>query len=155
MLDLFARALLFWLALFELIAGWWRWWGLSWLGPASSRGLLLPLLAVLRGRRASVGRLAASLALALPAALLIQIAAASLRNPQLNPLLRLRPGRYDHYMIERLDIPVREGHSPALMSFHAVAPLPSSACCTARAAIRHHMHGGWSIRWSSVGWHCC
>ena len=32
MLDLFARALLFWLALFELIAGWRRWWGLSWLG---------------------------------------------------------------------------------------------------------------------------
>ena len=113
MLDLFARALLFWLALFELIAGWRCWWGLSWLGRASPRELL-PLLAALRGRRASLGHWAASLALALPPALLIQIAAASLRNPQLNPLLRLRAGRYDHYMIERLDIPMGEGHLPAL-----------------------------------------
>ena len=85
MLDLFARALLFWLALFELIAGWRCWWGLSWLGRASTRELL-PLLAVVRVRRASLGHWAASLALALPPALLIQIAAASLRNPQLNPL---------------------------------------------------------------------
>ena len=61
-----------------------------------------------------MGRWAASLALALPPALLIQIAAGSLRNPRLNPLLRLRPGRYDHYTIERLDIPMREGHLPAL-----------------------------------------
>ena len=71
MLDLFARALLFWLILFEIIAGWRRWWGLSWLGSVAPRGLLLPLLAVLRDRR-TVGRWAASLALALPPALLIQ-----------------------------------------------------------------------------------
>jgi len=113
MLDLFARALLFWLALFEMIASWRRWWGLSWLGPATPRGLLLPLVA-LKGQRASLGGWAASLVLALPLALLIQIAAANLRNPQLNPLLRLRPGRYNHYTIERLDIPMREGHLPAL-----------------------------------------
>src|SRR5688572_12121471 len=114
MFALYLRALLFWLTLFELIAGWRGWSGLSWLRPAGPRGLLLLLLAMLRGPRASWGRWAASLALALPPALLIQIAASSLRHPQLNPLLRLRPGRYDRYMIERLDIPMREGHLPAL-----------------------------------------
>jgi len=113
MFALYSRALLFWLTLFELIAGWQRWWGLSWLGPALPRGLLLPLV-VLRGRRASTGRWAASLALALLPALLIQIAAGSLRNSRLNPLLRLRPGRYDHYTIDRLDIPMREGYLPVL-----------------------------------------
>src|SRR3954468_16155964 len=115
MLDLFAHALLFWLTLFELIAGWRCWWGLSWLGSGAPRGLrlALPLLA-LRGRRASWGGWPLSLALALPPALLIQIAAGSLRNPKLNPLLRLRPGRYDQYTIDRLDIPMREGYLPAL-----------------------------------------
>ncbi len=114
MFALYSRALLFWLALFELIAGWRRWWGLSWLGPALPRGLLLPLLVVFKGRRASRGSWVASLALALAPALLIQIAAASLHNPRLNPLLRLRPGRYEHYTIDRLDIPMREGHLPVL-----------------------------------------
>jgi pimeloyl-ACP methyl ester carboxylesterase len=114
MFALFFRALLFWLTLFELIAGWRRWWGLSWLGSAPPRGLLLPLLAALRGQRASTGRWAAGLALALPPALLLQIAAAGLRNPQLNPLLRLRPGRYEIYTIDRLDIPMRDGYLPAL-----------------------------------------
>jgi len=114
MLDLFARALLFWLTLFELIAGWRRWWGLSWLGSGGSRCLLLLLLLALRDRQASRGSWAASLVLALPLALLIQIAAGSLRNPQLNPLLRLRPGRYDQYTIDQLNIPMREGHLPAL-----------------------------------------
>jgi alpha-beta hydrolase superfamily lysophospholipase len=113
MFALYARALLLWLALFEIIAGWRRWWGLSWLGPALPRGLLLSLLAR-RPRRASIGRWATSLALALPPALLIQLAAGSLRNPRLNPLLRLRPGRYDQYTIDRLDIPMREGYLPAL-----------------------------------------
>jgi pimeloyl-ACP methyl ester carboxylesterase len=62
--------------------------------------------------------------LALPPALLIQIAAASWRKPQLNPLLRLRPGTYDRYTIERLDIPMREGYLPAL---HVVPPGGASA----------------------------
>ena len=114
MFALYSRALLFWLTLFELIAGWRRWWGLSWLGPALPRGLLLPLLVTRRGRRASTGGWVASLALALAPALLIQVAAGSLRNPRLNPLLRLRPGRYKQYTIERLDIPMCEGHLPAL-----------------------------------------
>src|SRR5690348_8785693 len=113
MFALFSRALIFWLTLFELIVGWRRWWGLSWLGQALPRVLLLPLVALKR-RRAGKGRWALSLALALPSALLIQFAAASLRNPRLNPLLRLRPGRYDQYIIDRLDIPMREGHLPAL-----------------------------------------
>jgi len=114
MFALYARALFFWLTLFELIAGWRRWWGLSWLGPSLPRALLPPLLVALRGRRASTHGWSASLALALPPALLLQVAAGSLRNPQLNPLLRLRPGRYDQYTIERLDIPMREGQLPAL-----------------------------------------
>src|SRR4029079_18623198 len=109
---LFLRALLFWLTLFELIAGWRRWWGLSWLGRAVPRGLLLPPMAALRGRRTHTGRWIACLALALPPALLIQVIAANLRNPQLNPLLRLRPGRYERYTIERLDIPMHTGHLP-------------------------------------------
>ena len=127
MLDLFSRALLFWLTLFELIAGWRRWWGLSWLGPALPRGLLLPLLVALRGRRTSVGRWAASLALALPPALLIQIAAGSLRNPQLNPLLRLRPGRYDHYTIDAAGYPYARGLSAG------------AACRSARRGIRRRL----------------
>ncbi len=114
MFALYSRALLFWLILFELIAGWWRWWGLSWLGPALPRALLLPLLVARSGRRASSRGWVASLALALPLALLLQIIAGSLRNPRLNPLLRLRPGRYDQYTINRLDIPMREGQLPML-----------------------------------------
>jgi len=88
--------------------------GPFWLGPASLRWLLLPSLFMLRSRRASTGQWIVSLALALPPALLIQIAAGSLRHPRLNPLLRLRPGRYDRYTIDRLDMPMREGYLPAL-----------------------------------------
>jgi pimeloyl-ACP methyl ester carboxylesterase len=133
MVALFFRALLFWLALFELIAGWRRWWGLSWLGPRSPRGLLLPLAALL-GQRASKLAWAASLALALPPALLIQLAASSLRSPRLNPLLRLQPGRYDRYTIERLDIPMQAGDLPALHvvprggAFAAVCVAHGSGC---------------------------
>jgi len=115
MFSLLGRALLFWLALFELIAGWRRWWGLSWLGPAVPGGLQLALpVGALLVRRASWGGWAASLALTLLPALLIQVAAGSLRNRQLNPLLRMRPGRYPQYDITRLDIPMRAGHLPAL-----------------------------------------
>jgi alpha-beta hydrolase superfamily lysophospholipase len=116
MFVLFFRALVFWLTTFELIAGWRRWWGLAWLGPQFPRRLLLPLpLATFAtGARAGWGRWIASLVLALPPALLLQIAAGSLRNQQLNPLLRLRPGSYDRYSIERLDIPMSDGHLPAL-----------------------------------------
>jgi alpha-beta hydrolase superfamily lysophospholipase len=115
MFYLCARALLFWCSLFELLAGWRRWWGLSWLGPRFSRKLLLPLpAAALLGTGMGWRRRMAILALMLPPALLIQIAASSLRNRQLNPLLRLRPGRYAAYTIERLDIPMSQGYLPAL-----------------------------------------
>jgi pimeloyl-ACP methyl ester carboxylesterase len=115
MFSLLGRALLFWLASFELITGWRRWWGLSWLGPAIPTELRLALaLAGLRGRRTSWGGWVAGLALTLAPALLIQVAAGSLRNRQLNPLLRLRPGRYPRYDITRLDIPMAEGYLPAL-----------------------------------------
>jgi len=115
MFALLVRALLFWLALFELVAGWRRWWGLSWLGPRFPRRARLPLpLVTLRGKRASWTAWAAGLALTLLPALLIQIAVASLRNRRLNPLLRLRPGIYQQYTITRLDIPMHEGYLPAL-----------------------------------------
>jgi alpha-beta hydrolase superfamily lysophospholipase len=116
MLYLFVRALFFWLGLFELLAGWRGWWGLSWLGRAFPRGplLLLPA-AALRGAGARGWRwTAASLAFAAPPALLFQLAASSLRNWTLNPLLQLRPGRYADRSIERLDIPMRAGYLPAL-----------------------------------------
>jgi alpha-beta hydrolase superfamily lysophospholipase len=129
MLSLFSRAALFWLALFELIASWRGWWGLSWLGQRVPRGLrvllLLATLPVRHGRRGW----AIGLALALPLALLIQIAVSSLLNRRLNPLLRLRPGRYAGYTITRFDIPMREGHLPAL---HVV---PRSGVAAAVCAI--------------------
>jgi len=131
MLDLFRRALLFWLGVFELLAAWRGWWGLSWLGPAFPHKLLVPLpAAALRGARAAGwGRLAATLALAAPPALLLQIGASSLRNWALNPLLQLRPGRYPDRTIERLDIPMSAGYLPALhvipqLNISSVRPQP-------------------------------
>jgi alpha-beta hydrolase superfamily lysophospholipase len=126
MFNLLPRALLFWMSLFELLAGRSGWWGLSWLGPKVPRKLLLPLppAALASGMRSGWGRLAVSLALTLPPALLLQIAASSLRNQSLNPLLRLHPGRYDDYTIERRDLPMSEGHLPAL---HVVPRAGASA----------------------------
>jgi alpha-beta hydrolase superfamily lysophospholipase len=115
MLRVFGRALLFWLALFELLAGRRGWWGLSWLGQRSPRRLLLPLPpAVWLGARASRGQAALGLALAAPVALAIQVAAGSWRNRALNPMLRLRPGRHADRIVEEIRIPMREGYLPAL-----------------------------------------
>lgn len=115
MLKSFSRALLFWLSAFELLAARRGWWGLSWLGPRFPHALLLPLPgAVLLRARRSRGRLALNLVLAALPALLLQVAASTLRNRALNPLLRLRPGRYDDRTITRLDIPMPQGHLPAL-----------------------------------------
>ena len=113
MLKIFVRALLFWLSLFELLACWRGWRGLSWLGRR--QWLLLPLpLAALLGMRVNWGWRAASLAMALPPALLLQFAASSLRNRALDPRLRLQPGRYDDRDVEGLHIPMDEGYLPAL-----------------------------------------
>lgn len=115
MLNLLLRALLFWLSLFELLAGWRGWWGLSWLGRSFPRALLpLLALAALRAAPARAGRLAAGLALAAPPALLFQAIAGSLRNHALDPRERLRPGAYADRDITRVDIPLAEGYLPAL-----------------------------------------
>jgi alpha-beta hydrolase superfamily lysophospholipase len=115
MLNLFGRALLFWLSLFELLADRRGWRGLAWLGRGFPHGLLVALpVAALFGVRGGRGRLAASLALAAPVALLLQIAASSLRNRGLNPLLRLRPGQFDDRTVTDIRIPMREGYLPAL-----------------------------------------
>ncbi len=114
-LKLFGRALLFWLSLFELLAGGRGWWGLSWLGRGFPRMLLALLspaaLLAMDGGRARRG---ISLALTAPLALALQVAASSLRNRTLNPLLQLRPGGYADRTIERLDIPMDQGYLPAL-----------------------------------------
>jgi alpha-beta hydrolase superfamily lysophospholipase len=112
MLNLFVHALLFWLSLFELLASRRGWHGLSWLGGRWH--YLLPPPTALLGRRSSWGRGAASLALALPPALLFQATASSLRNRALDPRLRLRPGRHDDREVEALRIPMCEGYLPAL-----------------------------------------
>ncbi|HEY3229355.1 MAG TPA: alpha/beta hydrolase, partial [Roseiflexaceae bacterium] len=115
MLNLIGRSLLFWLSIFELLAGRRGWRGLSWLGHRFPHRLLAPLPpAALLGARGSHRQIAGSLALAAPLALAFQIAASSLRNYALNPLLRLRPGRYDDRTIVGVGIPLREGYLPAL-----------------------------------------
>jgi alpha-beta hydrolase superfamily lysophospholipase len=115
MLNLIGRTLLFWLSIFELLASWRGWWGLSWLGHRFPHRLLAPLPpAALLGARGSHRQIAGSLALAAPIALAFQIAASSLRNYALNPLLWLRPGRYDDRTIVGVGIPLREGYLPAL-----------------------------------------
>jgi alpha-beta hydrolase superfamily lysophospholipase len=124
MVDRICRALLFWLTLFELLAGWRGWWGLTWLGRAFPRRLLpfAALLAIRGGwRRRGVG-----LALLAPLALLIQVAASSWRQRELNPLLRLRPGSYDDRLITRLDIAMPDGQLPAL---HIVPRRRAAAIC--------------------------
>ncbi len=112
MFKAFIRALLFWLSLFELLASWRGWRGLAWGG---GRRRLLPLPAVaLLGMRASWAAKLTSLILTMPLALLVQIAASSLRNRKLDPRLRLRPGGHDDRDVEELRIPMREGYLPAL-----------------------------------------
>src|SRR5262245_10489859 len=115
MLKVFGHALLFWLALFELLAGWRGWWGLSWLGRRFPHWLLLRLpLAAWLGTRGGSGRARLALALAAPVALAIQVIASSRRNRALNPLLRLQPGRHTDRIVDELRIPMTEGHLPAL-----------------------------------------
>jgi alpha-beta hydrolase superfamily lysophospholipase len=115
MLKVFGRALLFWISLFEFLAAWRGLWGLSWLGRRIPHQLLLPLsLAIWLGERASRGRTALALTLAVPAALAIQVVASSRRNHELNPMLRLQPGRHVDRVVEELRIPMSEGYLPGL-----------------------------------------
>jgi alpha-beta hydrolase superfamily lysophospholipase len=123
--KVFGRALLFWLALFELLAGTRGWWGLSWLGRRFPHRLLLPLpLVAWLGTRVNRGQAALALALAAPAALAIQVAASSQHNRALNPMLRLRPGHHVDRTVEELRIPMREGYLPGLhLAPHAGAAM--------------------------------
>src|SRR5262249_45071053 len=89
------------------------WWGLSWLGRRFPHLLLLPPV-LWFGARAGRARAAASLALAGPAALMIQVAASSLGNRGLNPLLRLRPGSPGGSDVEAVPLPMLDGFLPAL-----------------------------------------
>src|SRR5262249_32737893 len=115
MLKVFGRALLFWLALFELLASRRGWWGLSWLGRRFPHPLPLPPPpAVWFWARAGRRRAALALALAAPAALALQVTASSRRNRVLNPMLRLQPGRHADRAVEELRIPMSEGYLPAL-----------------------------------------
>src|SRR5688572_19566060 len=113
LLNLFVRALLFWLSLFELLASWRGWRGLSWFG--GSRRLLLPLPTVaLLGMRVGWVWKATSLILAMPLALVVQVAASSLRSRRHALRLRLRPGRQYDRDVEELRISMPEGYLPAL-----------------------------------------
>jgi alpha-beta hydrolase superfamily lysophospholipase len=124
MMQLFVRALLFWLALLEMIVRRNGWWGLSWAGRRFPGRLLLALTpAAWLGAHASRGRVATSLALAVLPALALQGAASSLRNRALNPAARLRPGRHTDRVVEHVHIPMDEGYLPALH----LAPLAGAA----------------------------
>jgi len=115
MRNSFLRAIVFWLGVFELLAGWRGWRGLSWLGQR--RGVLLaaPLLLVaLAGMPAGRARRTLSLILAAPVALVIQVAASSLRNRALDPLLRLRPGPHSDRIVTDLHIEMSEEYLPAI-----------------------------------------
>jgi alpha-beta hydrolase superfamily lysophospholipase len=115
MLKVFGRALLFWIVLFESLAGWRGWWGLSWLGRRFPRWLLLPLPpAAWLGRRGGSRHARLALVLAVPVALAIQVIASSRRNRVLNPLLRLQPGSHADRTVEELRIPMSEGYLPGL-----------------------------------------
>jgi len=115
MRNSFLRAILFWLGIFELLASWRGWCGLSWMGRARGAGLvaLLPPL-VLAGMPPGRARQALSLLLAAPVALAIQVAASSLRNRALDPVSRLRPGAHRDRVVTDLQIAMSEGYLPAI-----------------------------------------
>lgn len=115
-LSAFVRALLFWLGVYESIAGWQGWWAASWLGRGRHRALLLPLLAApmnMPGRRwqRTIG-----ITLAAPLALGLQLVASSLRNRTADPRARLRPGNHLDRHVNLVRIPMLEGYVPAIFS---------------------------------------
>lgn len=114
MQRLFALAFAFWMGLLETCATLSGWHGLTW-GHWRLVVGLAPGAGWAAGRlwRARLGGVVALL-LALPLALCAQVGFSILRNWQLNPLLRLRPGDYSDRRIIRLDIPSIHGPVPAL-----------------------------------------
>jgi len=114
MRNSFLRAILFWLGLFEPLAHWRGWRGLSWTDRrgATLAALLTPLALV--GMPSGWGRRTLSLILAAPVALVMQAAASSLRNRALDPLSRLRPGPHSDRIVTDLHIAMSEGYLPAI-----------------------------------------
>lgn len=132
MIKKFGAAVLLWLAVLELLAGWRGWRGMAWL-RRGGLGRLLAALMLLAGWRGLPGRRgwrAFWLVLAAPIALAVQVAAASLRNRALNPLARLRPGAHTDRFVIDLHITMAEGYLPAI----EIAP---AAGATAAVALLH------------------
>lgn len=142
MIAVFLRALGLWLVLFELLAGARRWRGLSWLGSASP-ALLLPAALALHPRGVSWGMRAAAMALAALPAALAQLALGSLRNRALDPLAALAPGNHGDRTVERLDIPLAEGHVPALQI--APAAGAGAAVCVLHGSGCHKTYFAWRL----------
>jgi pimeloyl-ACP methyl ester carboxylesterase len=137
-------ATIFWLGLFELIAGLSGWWGLSWLGRGAPRVLLAAVPAwVLLRLRAAPGRSVLALLFTLPAALALQLAASSLRQRTLDPQRGLEPGTHDDRRVERIDIPLDTGHVPAL---HVVPAAGARvAVCVAHGSGCHKSFYAWRL----------
>ncbi len=115
MLSIFFAALTGWLAVLELVADLLGWRGLRWGGPALRSLTLATAWRSLRalwqrGTGAGIG----ALLLLLPPALVLQGGLACLRNWQLDPRRRLRPGNYADRQIIRIDLPTALGPVPAL-----------------------------------------
>ena len=142
MTPLLLRALGLWLILFELLAGARRWRGMSWLGGAPRALLLLAALA-LHPRGVSWPARAAAMAIAAVPAALAQLALGSLRNRALDPLTALTPGAHGDRTVERLDIPLAEGHVPALH----IAPAggAAAAVCVLHGSGCHKTYFAWRL----------
>lgn len=110
---LFVRALLLVMIGYEFLADMLGWRGVSWGRPAARPLLAIAALA-LHPRGTSWRQRLPALALAILPALLAHVAIASLRRRGLNPLALLEPGDYADRITERVDIPMAEGHMPAL-----------------------------------------
>jgi pimeloyl-ACP methyl ester carboxylesterase len=132
--KLLLRSLALWLVLLELLAGLRHWRGLSWRGSAAPHAAALLAAAALHPRGVPWGRRLVALTLSALPALLLQMAAASIRNRRLDPLARLEPGEHADRTVERLDITMAFGHCPALHivprdgSEGAVCVLHGSGC---------------------------
>lgn len=115
MFRLVLRAICFWLCVFELLAGWRGWRGLSWFGVLSARRVLMVVaFVVVRVPWRERWRLMLALAVMVVPSLVVQGGLASLRGRSLDRLVRLVPGHYPDRRIDRLDLPMAHGYLPAL-----------------------------------------